>query len=85
MKFAFIASLLTIFMAISVHSITVRNHDGNDEFRNIKRKNNQQAVSSFKTALEKFSKCYKLKAKMMIKYRNRPRLARRIAKLTLEC
>ena len=81
MKFAFIASLLTIFMAISVQSMTVRNH----EFRNIKRKNIQQAVSSFKTALAKFSKCYKLKAKMMMKYRNRPRLARRIAKLTLEC
>ena len=78
MKFAFIASLLAIFMAISVHSMAFRNHD-------IKRKNNQQAVSSFKTALEKFSKCYKLKAKMMMKYRNRPRLARRIAKLTLEC
>ena len=78
MKFAFIASLLTIFMAISVQSMTVRNHE-------IKRKNYQQAVSSFKTALENFSKCYKLKAKMMMKYRNRPRLARRIAKLTLEC
>ena len=40
---------------------------------------------SFKSALAKFSKCNKLRVKMMIKYRNRPRLLRRISKLTLDC
>ena len=87
MKFASIASLFIIFLAVNVQSMDVRNHDGISmfEFRNNLRKSNQQAVSSFKAALRKLSKCFKLKAKMMIKYRNRPRLARRIAKLTLEC
>ena len=41
--------------------------------------------ASFKSALAKFSKCNKLRVKMMIKYRNRPRLLRRISKLTLDC
>ena len=74
--------LLVSCLAISVQSMTVRNHDG---IRNIQRKNDQQAVSTFKTALEKISKCNKLQRKLMIKYRNRPRLLRRISKLQLEC
>ena len=77
-----IITALVIFLTMGMQSMTVRNNDG---IRNIKRTNDQQAVSTFKTALEKFTKCYKLKTKMMIKYRHRPRLARRIAKLTLEC
>ena len=38
-----------------------------------------------KAALSKFSNCHKLKIKLMIRYRNRPRLLRRISKLTLDC
>ena len=45
----------------------------------------QTKKTSFKSALAKFSKCNKLRVKMMIKYRNRPRLLRRISKLTLDC
>ena len=41
--------------------------------------------SSFKSALAKFSKCNKLRVKLMIKHRNRPRLLRRISKLSLDC
>ena len=40
---------------------------------------------SFKTALESFSKCQKLRAKLMIKYRRNPRLFRRIKHLHLKC
>ena len=40
---------------------------------------------SFKTALESFTKCQKLRAKLMIKYRRNPRLFRRIKHLHLKC
>ena len=82
MQFTIIIILLISCFAASVQSMTVRNHD---DIRNIQRKSDQQGGSSFKTALEKFSKCNKLRRKLMIKYRNRPRLLRRISKLQLEC
>ena len=41
--------------------------------------------SSFKAALTKFSNCNRLQMKMMIRYRNRPRLLRRISNLSLKC
>ena len=82
MKFTIIIILLISCFAASVQSMTVRNHD---DIRNIQRKSDQQDGSSFKAALEKFSKCNKLRRKLMIKYRNRPRLLRRISKLQLEC
>ena len=82
MKFTIIIILLISCFATSVQSMTVRNHD---DIRHIQRKNDQQGGSSFKTALEKFSKCNKLRRKLMIKYRNRPRLLRRISKLQLDC
>ena len=45
----------------------------------------RNAKLSFKTALESFTKCQKLRAKLMIKYRNNPRLVRRIKHLQLKC
>ena len=57
MKFTIIIILLISCFATGVQSMTVRNHD---DIRNIQRKNDQKGGSSFKTALEKFSKCKKL-------------------------
>ena len=45
----------------------------------------QKQKLSFKTALESFTKCQKLRAKLMIKYRHNPRLFRRIKHLHLKC
>ena len=45
----------------------------------------RNAKLSFKTALESFTKCQKLRAKLIIKYRNNPRLVRRIKHLQLKC
>ena len=45
----------------------------------------QKQRLSFKTALESFTKCQKLRAKLIIKYRNNPRLVRRIKHLQLKC
>ena len=53
--------------------------------RNVARNKKERRNSSFKAALTKFSNCNRLQMKMMIRYRNRPRLLRRISNLSLKC
>ena len=53
--------------------------------RNVARNQKPRQNSTFKAALTKFSNCNRLQMKMMIRYRNRPRLLRRISNLLLKC
>ena len=53
--------------------------------RNVARNQKPRQNSTFKAALTKFSNCNRLQMKMMIRYRNRPRLLRRISNLSLKC
>ena len=85
MNFSIIIVLLT---SSFVQSMTVREYHQNLQLKDeqkIEQKVDRKNNSPFKAALESFTKCQKLRAKLMIKYRNRPRLLRRIKNLTLEC
>ena len=90
MNFMIIISIIIVFLVPIVQSMTFRDQN---HIKNVYQSNEQKVKqkkiflieTSPKAALESFSKCQKLRVKLMIKYRNRPRLLRRISKLTLEC
>ena len=81
--------------SINAQAMTVREHkhiqkmlksaEQNMEHASKTSKNVEKQTSTFKEAFETFTRCQKLRAKLMIKYRNRPRLLRRIKNLTLDC
>ena len=89
-----IASVTTCVQSMNVRDKYVRRYLHKQVMQQyIQQKMEQQSMQNnktmkkalVKTALSKFSNCHKLKIKLMIRYRNRPRLLRRISKLTLDC
>ena len=99
MNFSIVIILIIASVATCVQSMTVRERYVRKYLHKqvmqqyIQQKMEQQSIQNNKTmkkalvkaALSKFSNCHKLKIKLMIRYRNRPRLLRRISKLTLDC
>ena len=83
MKLSVILTIIIVFLTTTAQSMTFGYHDSAQTLKQKIKPDLEVKLS--RNIYESFSKCQKLRVKLMIKHRHKPRLLRRLANLTLEC
>ena len=82
MRLSIIFTIFIFLLTTTVQSLTTHKRDSAKNFK-AQFEQNFEKNSSRNQVFEHFSRCQKLRLKLMIKRRNKPRLLRRIANLSL--